>query len=185
MYDLTEFTFRLLTGSGARERLSKRVAGALRSHGAACVFLDGQFVPLEDEVAEAEIAHALDGLEAAVAGAHQNLRKALTALGKRPEADPRTVVHQCISCLEAVIRHFTGKRTVSEGLKVLKSDWHLHGAFASGLDSLYGWTSDTSGIRHGVAEPSRVSLADAHLLLSLTAGFTNWILRSSAEGHHG
>ena len=147
MYDLTEFTFRLLTGSGARERLSKRVAGALRSHGAACVFLDGQFVPLEDEVAEAEILQSF--LETRRGGGAEDLFDACMSdivrppqIRRRPRGKvrrlPRTsstagivrVVH--ITVAVVVDRHPTGA-----------AQWAVVGM--TGVATSRGWHSSGSG----------------------------------------
>jgi hypothetical protein len=67
-------------------------------------------------------------------------------------------------------------------LKRLKTSATIHPALESGFTKLYGYTSDSGGIRHALtdtAEDPRFS--DAKFMLVACSAFTSFLLARAAE----
>lgn len=52
---------------------------------------------------------------------------------------------------------------------------NLHGSLKSGFDKLYGFTSDTDGVRHGSINPSDVDSDLAKFMLVSCSAFVNYL----------
>jgi hypothetical protein len=67
------------------------------------------------------------------------------------------------------------KGTLGQLVKKLEKEIRLHPALGKAIDSLYGYTSDASGIRHALLESSEVSLEDAKFFLVVCSAFVNFV----------
>jgi hypothetical protein len=57
----------------------------------------------------------------------------------------------------------------------------LHKALKSSFSSLYGYTSDSDGIRHAMLEESKLTFIDAKYMLVACTAFINYVLGKAAE----
>lgn len=51
----------------------------------------------------------------------------------------------------------------------------LHSALKSGFSSIYGYTSDSDGIRHGLSEDPNLDYEDALFMLTACSAFVNYL----------
>lgn len=83
--------------------------------------------------------------------------------------------------MEAACNLITGsKATLGQALKALEGKTEIHPAFKNALSSLYGYTSDASGIRHALIEEENVDFADAKFMLVSCAAFVNYLKSKSS-----
>ena len=90
------------------------------------------------------------------------------------DGDYRQSVKESISAVEAKARLITGTTaTLGAALKALV---FTHKAFHDALDKLFGFTSDSSGIRHSLLESkSVVSESEARFFLVVCSAFINFM----------
>jgi hypothetical protein len=75
------------------------------------------------------------------------------------------------------------KGTLGQLVKRLEDEIALHPALKSAFSSLYGYTSDESGIRHALTEGDKVDFHDAKFMLVVCAAFVNFVKgKLSMEG---
>lgn len=118
-------------------------------------------------------------------GAREHLNAALSLLGKRPEPDYRNSIKESISAVESVVKVVSGRTGggVADALEELSKRQPVHGALKSGLKSLYGYTSDESGIRHALLDAPTVGFDEAKFMLVSCAAFVNYLIaKAGAAG---
>lgn len=131
-------------------------------------------------IASSEIADALnqavDGSNnAQFVGAHKHLRQAAFELSDGSFANS---VRESISAVESIARVLEPTADLSKALGRLEKSGHLHKAMKHGFGSLYGWTSDESGIRHALLEDgdAKVDEADAIFMIGACASFVSYLI---------
>jgi len=115
-----------------------------------------------------------------------HLRTALELLSDKTTPDFRNSIKESISAVEAACQTISGndKASLGEALKIIKTGALLHGAFAQALGNLYGYTSDSGGIRHSLNDQSESpSYADAKFMLVACSAFVNYLWTKAAEGN--
>ena len=141
-------------------------------------FIDGQLVPITDDVELESIASAI-GNSHGYSGARQHLENAIDAFSKKPEPDHANVVREAILAVESIAKVLTGneKATLGEALNALDDQKTMHGAFKDGFKKLYGYTSDEKGIRHALLDnESQVTEAEAHFMIVVCSAFVNFAI---------
>jgi hypothetical protein len=81
-------------------------------------------------------------------------------------------------------RSATGSPTATLGdcLKLLKTSGSVHPAFEKALDKLYGYTSDSAGIRHSLTEDGESpSYPEAKFMLVACSAFISFITAKMAR----
>lgn len=112
---------------------------------------------------------------------NQHVRKALSLYADIKSPDYENSVKESISAVEAMCCIITGmtgsKATLGNTLNVLeKNGVHIHGAMKNAFSSLYGYTSDENGIRHGGIEFKDVPAEDAKYMLVSCSAFVNYLI---------
>ncbi len=181
VYDFIEFT-----AQNCPENLSdnfiKFCNHILEKELSAYRFVDTQ---LTDITSEEEI----ESIEAAISstskysGANKHLRTALGLLSDRKSPDYRNSVKESISAVESLCVIISGdpKATLGAALNTIERAHQLHPAFKKALSSLYGYTSDSGGIRHGLLEESSISYSDAKFMFVSCSAFINYVLGKISE----
>lgn len=108
-----------------------------------------------------------------------HIEKAAELLSKRPTADYENSIKEAISAVEAMCCIITNdkKATLGDALKKLESRGiKLHKALRNAMSSLYGYTSDEGGIRHGSIEFVGASSEDAKYMLISCSAFINYLI---------
>lgn len=114
-----------------------------------------------------------------------SMQKALALYSDRKTPDYANSIKESISAVESMLTHTTGKEaTLSSNLKQLdKLNLDLHPAFKEALGKLYGFTSDSSGIRHGgYSEPLHATEQNARFMLVICSAFINYLKQANQAG---
>ncbi len=116
-------------------------------------------------------------------GPHQHIAQALALFGKRPQPDFRNAIKEAISAIESAVKLIEGVKSggLERALDALARKAEIHGAFKAGLASLYGFTSDASGIRHPLLEASNLSEEDARFMIVTCSAAVNWIITKAEK----
>lgn len=119
-----------------------------------------------------------------ITGARTHLERALELLSDRKSPDYRNSIKESVSAVEAVAQSVTGDRgaTLGAALKIISAKAPMHPALNKSLSSLYGYTSDSDGIRHALLESSSLDFVDAKFMLSACAAFVNYMVGKSVQG---
>jgi hypothetical protein len=82
--------------------------------------------------------------------------------------DGLRAANQAVGTVEAIARIVTGQcnATLGECIKSLKLTGHLDGATAKGIESLWGFTSSSPGIRHGAMARVELQIAEAEYVIN-------------------
>ncbi len=107
-----------------------------------------------------------------------HLQSALELLSNRENPDYRNSIKESISAVEAFCCNITGTPNASLGaaLKVIERNYNLHKALKNAFSSLYGYTSDSGGIRHSLIEDDvSVTFDEAKFMLVSCSTFINYL----------
>ena len=111
-------------------------------------------------------AEELESIESAIdattkySGARKHLKTALAHLSDRKSPDYRNSVKESISAVESLCVVVSGdsRATLGSALKSIEKKSQMHPALKKALSSLYGYTSDSGGIRHALLEESSIAV---------------------------
>lgn len=127
--------------------------------------------------------HELKALEEAINvpydSARTHIRKAVESFSNRKAPDYENTIKDSISAVEAMCCIITEnpKATLGEALKKLEGKGiKLHKALQSAMSSLYGYTSDEGGIRHGSIDFTGANSEDAKYMLISCSAFVNYLI---------
>ena len=104
----------------------------------------------------------------------EHIRTALAMLSDRNEPDYRNSIKEAISAVEATCRLVTGMKVATLG-DALKKIPDLHPALQKAFLALYGFTSDTAGIRHSLLDEPNLTYADAKFMLVACSAFVSYL----------
>lgn len=110
-----------------------------------------------------------------------HILKALELYSDRQKPDYENSVKESISAVEAMCNTITGmdgaNATLGNAIKKLKKEGiYIHPAMENAFKQLYGYTSDSSGIRHGGIEFINVPSEDAKYMLVSCSAFVNYLM---------
>ena len=108
----------------------------------------------EDEIAAIETAIKVNG------STSSHLKNALNLLSDRIKPDYRNSIKESISSIEALSTSITGSKKdgFDKAMGIISEQLNFHPALKKAFVSLYGYTSDSSGIRHALTENDRVGV---------------------------
>ena len=117
------------------------------------------------------------------AGARAHLTTALRLLSDRKNPDHRNSIKESISAVESICQQLTKnpKATLSDTLKVLEKQGGVHSALKASFSSLYGYTSDASGIRHAMLDEANLTAVDSQYMLIACSSFVNYLTSKSGR----
>jgi hypothetical protein len=176
VYDFLEFLVQNWDGAHASD-VSDTINEILEQQLCAFRFLDDQITPITDDAELESIDRASKESPDPV---KRHLRRATELLSDRQSPDYRNSVKEAISAVEALCQSTTGDPKATLG-KLLGRVDGLHPAFRAALSSMYGYTSDAEGIRHGLLDEPTLTFTDAKFFLVLATGFVNYINGKQAE----
>ena len=140
--------------------------------------LDKQVVPITNLQELSAIHEAHSTLFDSV---NQHFNKTLVLYADRTEPDYENSIKESISAVEAICCIITGatgsQATLGKTIKRLKDTGiHIHPAMESAFSSLYGYTSDEDGIRHGGIDFANAPAEDAKYMLISCSAFVNYLI---------
>lgn len=137
-----------------------------------------QVVPITNE---SELKAIGDAIQAQFDPVNKHISKALELYADRRNPDYENSIKESISAVESlccIITGITGKgATLGNTIKHLKDKGiHIHPAMESAFSSLYGYTNDEGGIRHGSMEFKDAPAEDAKYMLVSCSAFVNYLI---------
>ena len=140
--------------------------------------LDKQVIPITNAQELSTIHEAHSTLFDSV---NKHFSKALDLYADRTEPDYENSIKESISAVEAMCCIITGETgsqaTLGKTIKKLKDKGiHIHPAIESAFSSLYGYTSDEDGIRHGSIGFTNAPAEDAKYMLVSCSAFVNYLI---------
>ncbi|MFH0978954.1 MAG: hypothetical protein V1837_06680 [Candidatus Woesearchaeota archaeon] len=182
VYDLFDFCVICLRDIGSpkslkvRDELVRAANTVLERENAGYRFINDQITPITDKHQITEILTALESRSKEV---KTHLETALRHLSDRNKPDYRNSIKESISAVEAIAVRFAGKENSAVLTKALdhleRQGVRMHPALKAGYEKIYGYTSDSDGVRHGMLGESNLDQEDARYLLVACAAFINYL----------
>lgn len=177
VYDFIEIYLSYLDGEERRQRI-QQYNTVLEQEKSAYRIISGKITPITNESEIQCIEQAADTRYDSV---NHHIQKALSLYADIKSPDYENSIKESISAVEAmccVITGITGKQaTLGKTVKKLKeSGVHIHSAMEKAFDSLYGYTSDENGIRHGGIDFTNAPAEDAKYMLISCSAFINYLI---------
>lgn len=140
--------------------------------------LDEKVIPITNK---AELSTIQESYSTKYDSVNKHIRKALDLFSERKKPDYENSIKESICAVEAMCCIITGKKgkqaTLSSAIKKLRDcGVHIHPAMESAFLSLYGYTSDKSGIRHGGIDFVDSPAEDAKYMLISCSAFVNYLI---------
>ena len=140
--------------------------------------LDRFVVPITNK---AELATIEEAKSTPYDSVRTHVSKALALYADRKAPDYENSIKESISAVEAMCCIITGltgtQATLGAAIKKLKDNGvHIHRAMESAFSSLYGYTSDENGIRHGGIDFTNAPAEDAKYMLISCSAFVNYLM---------
>ena len=138
--------------------------------------VNGEIKPLNNEIEIAEIEAAINTPYKSV---NIHLSKALDLFSDRMRPDYENSIKESMSAVEALCCIITNDNnaTLGQAIKKLEEKGiYIHGAMKSAFSSLYGYTSDEGGIRHGSIDFINANVEDAKFMLVSCSAFVNYLI---------
>jgi len=186
VYDFLEFVAanypRFETDKNEYELFTDFCNDVLRQEVSGYRFVAGKITQITAEEEINEIEEALRETDELVS-VNSHLVSSLKHLSDKKSPDYRNSVKESISAVEAMSRLITGnpKATLGDCLKELERKVSIHGALKNGFSSIYGYTSDADGIRHGLLEAPTLTFEDAKFMLVACSAFINYLIAKSGR----
>ncbi len=180
VYDFIEFVIRNIPKEWASV-LRNACNRILEEENSAYRIIDDKVIEITDEV---EIKAVDEALNSPLRTITLHLERALELMADKKAPDYRNSIKESISAVEAACRFIAGdeKATLGQALKEIGKKVDIHPALERGFLALYGFTSDSGGIRHALTDSSSIpSYADAKFMLVACSGFINFLLTKAAE----
>lgn len=145
--------------------------------------LDRQVVPITNQ---AELSTIQGAYSTKYDSVNTHITKALTLYADRKTPDYENSIKESISAVEAMCCIITGmtgaQATLGKAIKKLKeSGVHIHSAMENAFSSLYGYTSDENGIRHGGIDFTSAPAEDTKYMLVSCSAFVNYLIEKWAK----
>lgn len=141
-------------------------------------FINGIIAPITSELEVEEIDNALNNSkDANLIGVKTHLENALRMLSDKESPDYRNSIKESISAVESISKVLSSgsKHSLGSALDKIKGKIKLHPALEKGFKQIYGYTSDTDGIRHALMEESTCDFEDAKYMLVSCSAFINYL----------
>ena len=107
-----------------------------------------------------------------------HLHNALVLLSDKESPDYRNSIKESISAVESLCKLITGESlSLGQALNKIekKGILKLHPDLKEGFKKIYGYTSDSDGIRHGLSKESNLDYEDAKFMLVACSAFINYL----------
>ena len=180
VYDFLEFIAKQVDEDWQRPLLE--ISNAfLEQERSAYRFVGTEIVEITSAI---EISSIEGALEKSTKESLIHFTRALELLSDRKKPDYRNSIKESVSAIESLCKVVSGnsKGTLGDCLKLLQDTAPIHPALQSAFLKLYGYTSDSGGIRHAITENSQnPSYADAKFMLVACSAFNSFLLAKAAE----
>ena len=189
VYNFLEFCYEYIEASGVdKVKYTEFTNALLKAELSGYRIVGDNFAPI---IHEEEIKSINDSLklsqEQELVGVHSHISAALEILSNRTlnNSDKyRNSIKESISAVEALCNKLNTKKSdgLSGALNLLKKKIDIHGALEAGFIKLYGYTSDSNGIRHTIMDEPNLDSEDAIYMLVTCSAFVNYLIQKASKG---
>lgn len=159
-------------------RMQEEFNRILESENSAYRIIDKKVIPITNK---SEIETVEEAMNVDFDSVRIHIEKALGLFADRKKPDYENSIKESISAVESMCCIITGtagkNATLGNTLKKLKDNGiHIHQAMEKAFLSLYGYTSDEDGIRHGGVDFANAPSEDAKYMLISCSAFINYLV---------
>lgn len=143
--------------------------------------VNNQFVPITNEQ---ELNSITEACNTPFMPVNTHLNKALSLYSDRKLPDYENSIKESISAVESIccIISGEGSTTLGKALKKLEdSGVNIHPALKNAFEKLFGYTSDSNGIRHGGDDFKNAPAEDAKFMLVSCSAFVNYLIEKKQK----
>ncbi|WP_321281650.1 AbiJ-NTD4 domain-containing protein [Marinifilum fragile] len=182
IYDLLEFSIGLKIGFKqiSPNKFIAKCNHILKREFSGYRFINNQISPISNANEINEIEKAIKQADSftPLQGANTHLKSALNKLSDRKNPDYRNSIKESVSAIEVVAKIISGskKDSLGKALVKIKTKINIHPALERGFNSLYSYTSDGDGIRHGLMDEDNCDFEDAKYMLVSSSAFINYLI---------
>jgi len=158
------------------------VNNCLERESSAYRFVGKQITQITSESEIAEIEMALENTDK-LKPINIHLSTSLKYLSDRKNPDYRNSIKESISAVESLCVLISGnsKASFDQAMKIIETKITLHGALKNAFKNLYGYTSDSDGIRHALLNEPKLEFEDAKFMLVSCSAFINYLIAKAAK----
>jgi len=178
VYNLIEFIYKRKSPIN-KESFKKGVNNVLASCLAGYRFIENELVPISDDIEIKEIEESIEiAKKQSLVGVKTHLESALRILSNKENPDYKNVIKESILAVESISQKISGDKKASLGkaLSKIKDKIEIHPALVKGFKMIYGYTSDSDGIRHALLEKEKLDVEDAKYMLISCCAFINYLI---------
>ncbi len=177
VYDFIEIHLSVLDDEKRKIRI-QQYNTLLEEEKAGYRVVNGEIAPITNK---REIEAIVQASNTEFTSVNEHMKKALSLYADIKSPDYENSIKESISAVEAMCCIITGMdgrdATLGKALKKLKDNGvHIHSAMESAFSSLYGYTSDENGIRHGGIDFTNAPAEDAKFMLVSCSAFVNYLI---------
>ncbi|MES2431720.1 MAG: hypothetical protein V4556_12345 [Bacteroidota bacterium] len=179
VYDLIDFIVQIDNPPFEKQSFIKGINFILERELSGYRIIKNVLAPIINNNEILEIENALNNTTSdKFKGAHIHLTEALNKLSDRKRPDYRNSIKEAISSIESICQVIANdpKAELGKALKILRAKMPIHGALEQGFLKIYGYTSDSDGIRHALLEESKLEQEDAMFMLVSCSAFVNYLI---------
>ena len=144
-------------------------------------FVDRQICKITSQT---EIDSILESLKTPYDNVNNHMKKAISLLKETGEHDYKNSIKESIVALECLLNIVLGTEglTLGKAINEYAKRVDIHPALKESISSLYGFSSDSSGIRHdGNKKDYNEGFDEAKLILVNTSAFINYIISTKKD----
>jgi hypothetical protein len=182
VYDFLEFIVAIDSNALSlnHEKFKEFCNGIFERDFAGYRFIEDQVSPIinDHEIKEIEESLGTTLRFTTLKGANIHLTEALTKISDRKNPDYRNSIKESISAIESIAKIISNnsKDSLGGALDKIKGKIKLHAALERGFKQIYGYTSDSDGIRHALTEEHNCDFEDAKYMLVSCSAFINYLV---------
>jgi len=186
VYDLIESTIRFINEDYFNintKALFENFNIILEKEFAGYRFINNILAPITNQVEAMEIEESISVTYnfTLLKGCNTHLKEALSKLSDRKNPDYRNSIKESVSAVESVAKIISNnsKDSLGASLDKIKGKIKIHSALEKGFKQIYGYTSDSDGIRHALTEEANCDFEDAKFMLVSCSAFINYLVVKS------
>jgi hypothetical protein len=147
--------------------------------------IQGKIAPITNREEINEFNSAINKTQSLTAlhGCNIHLNSALSKISDKKNPDYRNSIKESISAIESLANVISNNANDSLGVSLdkIKDKIKIHPALEKGFKHIYGYTSDTDGIRHALTEESNCEFEDAKFMMISCSAFINYLITKTEK----
>lgn len=178
IYDFLEFICSHLNGS-LKERFKKDCNLVLTKENSTYIFVGENIV---DSITPEEITEIEKSLKTPYTEVNSHIKKSIEFLSDKLKPDYENSIKESISAVEALIKIYTNEPNKTLGALLQNPKLTMHASLREGLNKIYGFASDQSGVRHANKKTTiSIKYPDALFISIFCSSLINYLILKQIE----